>query len=164
MTNRKNEIIICHDKNRKKYSVLKSKLRFRPSIYGIIIRGNSILLSKQWDGYDFPGGGIEKGETQEEALKREIKEETGLDVKVGKLVDCFDSFFRPYFVKEFWHCHLIYFLCKNPKGKISKANFDEYEKRYADLAEWIPLNKINKIKFYNTIESQKLIKKALKIK
>ncbi len=164
MTNRKNETIICHDKNRKKYSVLKSKLRFRPSIYGIIIRGNSILLSKQWDGYDFPGGGIEKGETQEEALKREIKEETGLDVKVGKLVDCFDSFFRPYFVKEFWHCHLMYFLCKNPKGKISKDNFDEYEKKYADLAEWIPLNKINKIKFYNTIESQKLIKKALKIK
>lgn len=164
MENKKDKTIICHDKDGKEYKVSKSKLRFRPSIYGVIIKNKSILLVKQWDGYDFPGGGIEKGETQEKALKREVYEETGLNVEMGKLINCFDSFFKPYFMKEFWHCHLIYYLCKNPKGKISNKNFDEYEKQYADLAEWIPLSKVNKIKFYNNVDSLEIIKKALKLK
>jgi 8-oxo-dGTP pyrophosphatase MutT (NUDIX family) len=156
--------IVCHDKDGKIAKVDKEKLIFRPSIYGIIIKGDKILLSKQWDGYDFPGGGINKGETQEEALKREVNEETGIDVKMGRLVDCFDSFFRPYFLDEYWHCHLLYYTCKNPKGEISTENFDEYEKQYAGKAEWIPLNKISKLKFYNNINSIELIKKALKLR
>lgn len=156
--------ISCHDKNGKITKVNKEKLIFRPSVYGVIIKGDKILLSKQWDGYDFPGGGINKGENLDKALRREVKEETGLDVKVGKLIDCFDSFFRPYFLNEYWHCHLLYYICKNPKGKISKEHFDKYEKQYADIAEWIPLNKISKIKFYNNIDSVKLIKKVSKLK
>jgi 8-oxo-dGTP diphosphatase len=37
--------------------------------------------------YDLPGGHIEKNETIEEALVREVKEETGLDVKKGEIID-----------------------------------------------------------------------------
>jgi ADP-ribose pyrophosphatase YjhB (NUDIX family) len=158
--------VVCQNKNGKNFRVSANKLSFRPSIYGIILKNKKILLSRQWDGYDFPGGGIEKGETQKEALKREIKEETGLSVEIGELIDCCDSFFKPMLVEGEWHCILIYYLCKNPKGKLTTKNFDEYEKQYASLAEWIPLNKINKLKFYNTLGENNimLIKKALKIK
>jgi 8-oxo-dGTP pyrophosphatase MutT (NUDIX family) len=73
-----NKKIICKDIKGNEYAVPVEQLSFRPSVYGIIIQEGKILLSKQWDGYDFPGGGIKLGETIEQALLREVKEETGL--------------------------------------------------------------------------------------
>ena len=57
--------ITCLDIKGNKSKVPVSKLTFRPSVYGVIIKNGSILLSRQWDGYDFPGGGIKIGETIE---------------------------------------------------------------------------------------------------
>jgi 8-oxo-dGTP diphosphatase len=56
----------------------------------ILDEKNRILMVKQsHEGREFwllPGGGIEKGETSKEAAKREIFEETGLEVEIGKLI------------------------------------------------------------------------------
>ena len=55
----------------------------RPSVRGIILRDGKIAMmhSKKYDYYKFPGGGIEPGETLEETLIREVREESGLIVK-----------------------------------------------------------------------------------
>ena len=61
-------------------------------VYGLIIKDNKILLIKKktgpYDGkLDLPGGGIKYCEKVEDALVRELKEETGLDIKEYRLFD-----------------------------------------------------------------------------
>ena len=162
-----NKKIICHDINGNKKEVDSTQLSFRPSVYGILIENNKILLSKQYDGYDFPGGGIEIHETIEEALKREFFEETGIKVELIKTVACETSFFNPSHStrnkNKYLNCPLIYFLVKKIGGKISKDYLDKDELDYIDMPEWIDLNKIDEIKFYNSIDSPKIIKIALDI-
>ena len=54
----------------------------RPSVRAIIFRDGKLALvhNGKFDYYMFPGGGIEEGESHEEALIREVKEESGLVV------------------------------------------------------------------------------------
>lgn len=156
--------VICIDINGNEFKVSASKLTFRPSVYGIIIEDSKILLSKQWEGYDFPGGGIDIGEEIEEALKREVKEETGLEVRVGNVVSCENSFFKlPFSEDKFVHSILIYYLCERISGTLSMENFDEHEKKYAGMPEWIGIGDIEKIKFCNSVDSVKIIKKTIKL-
>ena len=136
------------------------KLLFRPSVYGVIIKDKKILLVPQWDGYDFPGGGVELGETMDEALVREVKEETGLTVLRGPVLLCENNFFIHPYSKKPLHTILAYYQCTATGGEISDAGFDEHEKEYAKKAEWVDLDRIGAIKFLNPIDSPALIKRA----
>ena len=61
--------------------------KFRPSVRAIIIRDGKVLMvhSLKYNYYKFPGGGIEPGETMEEALCREVAEESGFAVIPGSI-------------------------------------------------------------------------------
>ena len=137
------------------------ELRFRPSIYGLVIKDDKILLCPQWDGWDYPGGGIDKGERLEDALIREVREETGLIVRSKALLDVSDNFFQPTFNKE-WHWHSIkmYYVCEYISGEISAEGFMEYEKTYMKEAQWVPLEQTSTLKFYNSSDNARLIAAA----
>ncbi len=46
--------VTCIDKDKNTYDVPVSDLTWRPSVYGIVIKDDRILLVPQWDGYDLP--------------------------------------------------------------------------------------------------------------
>lgn len=160
----KNKKVVCRDIDGKQYETSIEKLSFRPSVYGVIIQDNKVLLSKQWSGYYFPGGGVELGETIKDCLIREVKEETGLKVKIVKVVACDDSFFKVPFKGGFVHSILMFYLCEVVSGKISTDHFDTLEKKYADKPEWIAVSKIGEIKFLGSGDGIKIVKEAERIR
>jgi 8-oxo-dGTP pyrophosphatase MutT (NUDIX family) len=72
----------------------------------ILIEDNRLALIERYRGgvhyFTFPGGGVDKGETHEEAAIREMDEETGLQVKITrKIADIyFNGNLQPYFLVE----------------------------------------------------------------
>ena len=69
-------------------------------VAGIIINQNKILIGKRKDKdigggkWEFPGGKIEVGETNSEALERELYEELGISVKIGKELMNYEHMFK----------------------------------------------------------------------
>lgn len=157
----KKDKVVFHDINNKETEISVEKIIWRPSAYGILIEDSKILLSKQWDGYDFPGGGLDVWETVEEGLVREFKEEIGVLVEAGQIVHAETSFFIPPHGSGYYNCVLLYFICQKTGGELSIDGFDEHEKGYADMPEWVDISEIEKIKFINSVDSVVIIKKAL---
>jgi 8-oxo-dGTP diphosphatase len=136
------------------------ELSFRPSAYAVIIKEGKVLLLPQWDGYDFPGGGVDIHERIQEGVIREVKEETGLDVKISDFLFASDSFYYRPDTNKGLHSLLFYYLCEVIGGTITDEGFNEYERSMAKKAEWIDLGQVPNIKFINSIDSLALIKLA----
>ncbi len=86
--------INTYDVYNNKYIADADTLDLSVHIYGIAIQDKKILISPQYDGYDFPGGTAQRGETHIETLVREFKEETGYVVEPIKLLNVYTSFFH----------------------------------------------------------------------
>lgn len=161
MEESKKEKVIGQDIDRNKVKLDVDKMKFRISVNGILIKDNKVLLSEQKGYYFFPGGGMEIDETIEEALIREFKEETGLDVKIKEILDCRHDFWLTSFSDEHCNMVLLYFLVEQIGGKLSSEGFTEYEKQFAKPAEWINVEKIKEINFYHS-DYVEIIGKAVK--
>jgi ADP-ribose pyrophosphatase YjhB (NUDIX family) len=66
---------------------------FRVGVYAVIFDQERVLLAhrRDIDWWNLPGGGMEPDETVEEAMRREVREETGLDVVVERLIGVYSK-------------------------------------------------------------------------
>ncbi len=85
----------------------------RPSVYGLILHKNNILLARAQytKKYVLPGGGIDKGEAIDAALKREVREETGIEIEVGEFLHFETDLFYYDPLDLAIHGFLFYYLC-----------------------------------------------------
>ena len=103
---------------------------------GIILRGDEILMSyeSKADRWEIPGGGREDGESFEECCKREVQEETGYIVNVGKPVVTLAEYYD-----EARMIHKI-FLCEiTGEGEMNPT---EGEINIGARPEWIRLDRL----------------------
>ena len=98
--------------------VLLVKRRFEP-------------LAGQWS---LPGGAVDVGETLAECLIREMREETGLEVEIGPVIEVFDRITRDSDGRVQFHFVLVDYLCW-PTGGALTADSDVAEVVFADPGE-----------------------------
>lgn len=130
---------------------------FRYRAAAIIIEEGYILFVKDIKEkyYYSVGGGVHIGESAEEAVKREVLEETGVEYEVDRLAFIHENFFTGNGELEGKKCHEIalYFLMK------SKGTRDLINNRVQDPEEevcWLPVNELNKFKTYPSFFEEKL--------
>lgn len=121
-------------------------------VAAIIIKDKKIFATQRGygefkDGWEFPGGKVEKGETPENAIVREIKEELDTEIKVKEYFDTAEYDYPNF------HLSMKCYICTVVSGKLELLEHEAakwLDKDSLDTVDWLPadLGLVDKLKDY----------------
>lgn len=143
---------------------------FSYRVAGLLIKNNKVLLQRPISdaGYAIPGGHVSFGETNEETLIREFREEIGVDIKVENLKWVGEIFF-PWGDKPCHQINLFYKVTLTEDTQILlNGNFCGIEKiengSFKLEFSWVDLKDILNVELYPTNAKELLLNNSKEIK
>ena len=105
----------------------------------VVIADGAVLLVRRafpprQGEWSLPGGRLELGESLADGVRREVREETGLEVEPGVVVDVFDRVHRDEAGRIRYHFVIVDFLCR-PCGGTLAAGDDAADARWVPRAD-----------------------------
>jgi mutator protein MutT len=125
----------------------------------VIVQDGKVLLVKrkyeplagQWS---LPGGAVEVGETLESCLVREMLEETGLEVRVGPVVEVLDRITHDDEGRVMYHFVLVDYLCWPTGGALTPDS---------DVADVVFADPDDLVRYQLTAKATSVIQRALEL-
>ncbi|HUC02124.1 MAG TPA: NUDIX domain-containing protein [Candidatus Paceibacterota bacterium] len=119
---------------------MTTPIRHRAAVFVFDGNGNVLLFHRFKNGaeyYAVPGGGVEPGETPEQAAVRELKEETTLDVALGEKIGEFEADGN----------HQYFYTAKSWSGTPVVAGLEMQNQPPGNVykLEWVPLQKLGEV-------------------
>ena len=120
--------------------------RFNYRVGAIIINNGNILVVKNHSSTYFysVGGRVHFNETCEEAIKRGVKEELGIDMEIDRAVFFHEQFFHEKDTKEHFHEISVYYLMKTAENIEGIVCDSLTENGIEEELVWLSINNLDK--------------------
>jgi 8-oxo-dGTP pyrophosphatase MutT (NUDIX family) len=123
------DLVTCRTLYNREKVVPAESLVQRPAVYGVVVHDGRLLVAEAvyTRRYVLPGGGIEKGEAIEDALVREVREETGIEVEVGAFLHFQTDLFYYDPMALAIHGFMFYYQCTPLTTTLAAPDYPEEE-------------------------------------